>query len=375
MYDGQEVEVSQQQSEQLPEPDLLDADLLESENIQLVDGYREDVGQESDLGVRNELSSGVRDEFGSGVRSGSDLGVHEGPVDTAQLESEPMNERPLDTITFDVPQQEPRQSRREGLRPREHGNIGDKPMRWEERRKLKLERAESEYGLRISVTKAIKSLGKAAVKSIVKELVGIHNEKAWEPVRMRDLSYKQKSKIVRSFLFLKEKYTSTGEFEKLKARLVAGGHMQDRSEYTEAETSSPTVSLSALYIVAAVAAKERRKCAIADVGQAFLKAELNREVILNLEPRLAKMLADELPEYVKHINEDGSLTLRFKMALYGLIESSRLWYETLSKFLKERGFVENPQDPCVLNIMHNGCSSRWPCMSTTCSSVAYTKVG
>jgi hypothetical protein len=225
MYDGQEVEVSQQQSEQLPEPDLLDADLLESQNIQLVDEYREDVGQESDLGVRNELSSGVRDEFGSGVRSGSDLGVHEGPVDTAQLASEPMNERPLDTSILDVPQQEPRQSRREGLRPREHGNIGDKPMRWEERRKLKLESAESQYGLRISVTKAIKSLGKAAVKSIVKELVGIHNEKAWEPVRMRDLSYKQKSKIVRSFLFLKEKYTSTGEFEKLKARLVAGGQV------------------------------------------------------------------------------------------------------------------------------------------------------
>ena len=114
------------------------------------------------------------------------------------------------------------------------------------------------------------------------------------------------------------------------------------------------MSLSALYIVAAVAAKERRKCATADVGQAFLKAELNREVILNLEPRLAKMLADELPEYVEHINEDGLLTLRLKLALYGLIESSRLWYETLSKFLKERGFVENPQDPCELNIMHKG---------------------
>ena len=29
-------------------------------------------------------------------------------------------------------------------------------------------------------------------------------------------------------MFLKEKFTADGVFEKLKARLVAGGHLQDR---------------------------------------------------------------------------------------------------------------------------------------------------
>ena len=100
--------------------------------------------------------------------------------------------------------------------------------------------------------------------------MSIHNQRAWKPIYLASLTARQKSKMIRSFLFLKEKYTSTGEFEKLKARLVAGGHMQDRSEYTEAETSSPTVSLSALYVVAAAAAKEGRKVATAGVGQAFL---------------------------------------------------------------------------------------------------------
>jgi hypothetical protein len=208
--------------------------------------------------------------------------------------------------------------------------------------------------MRISVTKALKSLGKAAITSITKELVGIHNEKGWRPIRIRDLTARQKTRMVRSFLFLKEKYTSTGEFEKLKARLVAGGNLQDRAEYTEAETSSPTVSQSALYMVAAIAGKEKRYVATADVGQAFLKAKLDREVIMSLEPRLAAMLAQELPEYEQYINEDGSLTVVLQKALYGLIESSRLWYDTLSGFLKDRGFTENPQDRCVLNIVYKG---------------------
>ena len=227
-------------------------------------------------------------------------------------------------------------------------------MRWEERRKLVQGRKDREYGMRISVTKALKIIGKPAQASILKELVGIHSQKGWKPIHLTSLTARQKGKMIRSFLFLKEKYTSMGEFEKLKARLVAGGHMQDRSEYTEAETSSPTVSLSALYVVVAAAAKEGRKVATADVGQAFLKAKLDREVIMNLEPRLATMLAEELPEYRDYINADGSLTLMHEKALYGLIESSLLWYETLSGFLKDRGFVENPKDRCVLNVMYKG---------------------
>jgi hypothetical protein len=90
------------------------------------------------------------------------------------------------------------------------------------------------------------------------------------------------------------------------------------------------------------------------VGQAFLKAKLDREVIMSLEPRLAAMLAEAVPKYQDFINEDGSLTLILKKALYGLIESSKLWYETLSGFLKDRGFIPNPQDQCVLNIVYRG---------------------
>jgi hypothetical protein len=94
-------------------------------------------------------------------------------------------------------------------------------------------------------------------------------------------------------MFLIEKYLPNGNFDKLKARLVAGG----RSEYTSKDTSSPTVGQSSIYVVAAIAPREGREVATADVGMAFPKADLAREVIKSLEPKLAKMLEDVLPKY------------------------------------------------------------------------------
>ena len=98
-------------------------------------------------------------------------------------------------------------------------------MRWEERRKASVER---QYGMRISVDKALMSLGKKASDSIYKEIVGLHNIKCWRPIRYKSLSTKQKKKMIRSFMFLKEKYNSEGDFDKLKSRLVAGGASTQR---------------------------------------------------------------------------------------------------------------------------------------------------
>jgi hypothetical protein len=36
-------------------------------------------------------------------------------------------------------------------------------------------------------------------------------------------------------------------------------------------------------------------------------------------------------------------------ALYGLIESAKLWYEEFSAYLKQLGFIPNPHDPCAFN--------------------------
>ncbi len=42
--------------------------------------------------------------------------------------------------------------------------------------------------------------------------------------------------------------------------------------------------------------------------------------------------------------------MKIERALYGLIESAKLWYEEFTRFLKSLGFLSNPYDLCVLDL-------------------------
>jgi hypothetical protein len=107
--------------------------------------------------------------------------------------------------------------------------------------------------------------------SIIKEIKSVAIDKAaLLPVHLRTLSASQLKSIITSSLFLIEKFSADGSFEKLKARLVAGGHLQNRSEYDDADISSPTVSTISVMVNAAIAAKEQRRAKCLDVGTAYL---------------------------------------------------------------------------------------------------------
>ena len=58
-------------------------------------------------------------------------------------------------------------------------------------------------------------------------------KKVWTPVDVKSLTYEERERIIRSSMFLKDKFLASGEFEKLKARLVAGGDQQDKSLYDD----------------------------------------------------------------------------------------------------------------------------------------------
>jgi hypothetical protein len=46
---------------------------------------------------------------------------------------------------------------------------------------------------------------------------------------------------------------------------------------------------------------------------------------------------------------NGTMVVQLKRALYGCIESARLWYQEISTFLESTGFSANPHDCCVFN--------------------------
>jgi hypothetical protein len=79
------------------------------------------------------------------------------------------------------------------------------------------------------VQAALKQFGSFADEAIMKELMQLHDKKVFVGKHFRSLSLKERRNIIRSSMFLKEKYDAMGGFEKMKARLVAGGDMQDKS--------------------------------------------------------------------------------------------------------------------------------------------------
>jgi len=217
-----------------------------------------------------------------------------------------------------------------------------------------LEKGSRKWAWQLTVNKALDKFGAAAVKSLCSELLQMHNKGVWRPVSVQGLSMQQRKKIIRSSMFLKEKFLSTGEFQKLKARLVAGGHMQDRSVYTETDTEAPTASLQSVYMIASIAAHEGRAVVTADITGAYLNADMKKVVHMRLEPKLAEVLAALEPSYQEYVNSDGTLVVTLQKALYGCVESARLWYDNISGLLKSDGFEQNTHERCVFNKVIDG---------------------
>ncbi len=82
-----------------------------------------------------------------------------------------------------------------------------------------------EVGLHITVSNALNKFKRKALVEMYRQIRQIDAKKVWHARAIESLTRKQLKKVIRSSLFIKEKFTSTGAFENLKARLVAGGHM------------------------------------------------------------------------------------------------------------------------------------------------------
>ena len=128
--------------------------------------------------------------------------------------------------------------------------------------------ASEERVMNITVKEALKSRGAEAKRVIKKKLKQMLDKKVWTPVIASRLSGMERKCIIQSQMFLKEKYLPTGKFEKLKARLVAGGNQQNKDLYDD--ISSPTVSTSAVMTVFTIAAHEKRKGTVMDIDSAQL---------------------------------------------------------------------------------------------------------
>ncbi len=92
-----------------------------------------------------------------------------------------------------------------------------------------------------------------------------------------------------------------------------------------------------------------------DIEGAYLHADMESEVIMEIAPELAAMLGELYPDvYKSFFDSRGRLYVQLDKALYGCVESVKLFYDHLSKALTSMEFVKTPYDHCVFNcVMYN----------------------
>eukprot|EP01042_Synura_sphagnicola_P036291 gene36291-biopygen592 len=198
------------------------------------------------------------------------------------------------------------------------------------------------YGLHLTITQAS--------KAIIKEMNHMLEKEVFHPVYLRDMSREQIRNIICCSMFLKEKYRPDGSFERVKARLVAEGHQQDKTVYAD-KISSPTVATSSVFMIAIIAAGERREVATVDIPGAYLHADMpsNCVVYMRLNKYLSNLIIQLNCDYANYMTDDGTVIVRLDKGLYGCAQSAKLWCDRLCELLTELGYSINTEDRCVFN--------------------------
>ena len=202
----------------------------------------------------------------------------------------------------------------------------------------------------MTVRAALRERGEEARNAIMAELQQMVAKSVWHGVHLSSLSNSARQAVIRSKMFLKDKHSADGVFEKFKARLVAGGDQQDKNLYEN--LSSPTAATCSVMAVAAIAAAENRKVMVIDIGGAFLNAKMPSEGIsvhVSLDKVMAGMLCEIDPGNRKFVCENGRMIVRLDKALYGCVEAAKLWFDDLTLKLMGHGLCANHLDVCVFN--------------------------
>jgi hypothetical protein len=203
---------------------------------------------------------------------------------------------------------------------------------------------------RLSVAQAMRERPVETDAAVRAELNQMLTLGVFTPVHTSDLSHEQRSRVIRSSIFMKLKMSPSGVFIKSKARLVAGGDRQDKSLYTN--LSSPTATPASVLFVCGDAALKGKSVASMDIGAAYLNASMEGtgvQVNMVIEARCAKILAELDPKYNQYLRPDGTVCVRLLKALYGTVEAARLWHDLITKVLVDNGFIANVHEKCVLN--------------------------
>ena len=99
---------------------------------------------------------------------------------------------------------------------------------------------------------------------------------------------------------------------------------------TKEEASSPTVAIESVMLSCTIDERERRDVGIVDIPNAFMQADMDETVHMNLEGKMAELLVKIDPKLYRPfiLTENGKpvLYVELNKALYGTLKAALLFW-------------------------------------------------
>ena len=172
--------------------------------------------------------------------------------------------------------------------------------------------------------------------------------KAVRHVIKKDITtYEWNDGVYLSHMFLKDKYMSSGDFERIKARLVVSGDYVDPGSV--GEVSSPTVNPITVMMMINIAAVEGMELSCHDIKWAFLIPEIDsvhEAMYIRIDPAVVEQMVAVRPSWQRYVDDKGRIYLRLQKYLYGLPQASYQFNQFMDHRLKCMGFKAQAGDPC-----------------------------
>ncbi|CAJ1953560.1 unnamed protein product, partial [Cylindrotheca closterium] len=178
---------------------------------------------------------------------------------------------------------------------------------------------------------------------------------------VKDMTASERKKAQSAMMLLTEK-----QFEKtIKGCLVYGGD-GTREWLSREDTASPTALQEAITTTCVIDAHEGRDIMMMDVPNAFIQTympeakEGEDRIYMKITGMMVQILIDMAPEYREYVvleNGKRVIYVRVLRAIYGMLQSSLLFYNQFQSDLEAKGFVFNPYDRLIWthNRFHSPC--------------------
>ena len=140
-------------------------------------------------------------------------------------------------------------------------------------------------------------------------------------------------KILTSMWLFKVKYNADGTFQRFKARLVIRGDLQPPESYSL--TRAPVATGITILIIIFMATSLNYVIENVDVDTAYLYGSIDTDIYMYP------------PTDFFHDTRKRGNVFKLKKSSYGLKQSAKIWYDTLSTFLLDINFNRSGIDPCL----------------------------